>query len=215
MSRTKITRRAALGALASISATGAAGAAFAAGQPSTPENGSRALAASSGPELSCDKLERLAEETAAALDEWIDGWASTRPDARRPIWHARIWPASSGRGHVLISDSALRPGPDGPNDARLAELEAAWIENDREWNRRLKAVTAAQDAGENIEAAEAAADLLAAEDVKFVDEIMATPADTLHGVMVKMRMPNHIGCRIEELLPSVAADIERIAGRVS
>lgn len=213
-----LTRRAAIGAIASIPATGVAGAALASGEHQTAETVSRSLGAPSCRQMSespVDKIERLGREMAVALDEWLDAFSVVRPGGRRPSYHARVWPASSGHTYVLVNDRALRPEPHGQNDARLANLESAWLENDREWNRRLKAVTAAHDAGQDITELEEAANVFARRDIEIVDEIMAIPADTLKGVMVKMRMPNHTGCRIDELLQSVAADIERIAGCVS
>lgn len=118
-----ITRRAALGAIASVSATGAAGAALAASDALThAETPSLALAGPEAGETPAEKLDRLAEEMAVTLDEWLDGWASTQPGARRPLWHARVWPASSDHGHVLINDRALERADVPETDAELLRL---------------------------------------------------------------------------------------------
>lgn len=62
--------------------------------------------AAPAPEYAVQRVNRLAEELAFEMDAWMQDMRDS--GSRTPLWEARIWPASSGRG-IYFQNHSMPP----------------------------------------------------------------------------------------------------------
>lgn len=106
MATSPITRRAALRAIPAIAASAAL----------------PAVATATAPEHSISRVERLAEDLAVEMDQWMLDMMV--PGARFPVFEAHVWPASTGRGIYFRNRTHVETPQERMERARRELVEA-------------------------------------------------------------------------------------------